>query len=372
MKLTPIAAGLVAILSLTACGKGGGSAGVNASTESNQGLKMDEKESIDRSKDLTAGRSAKVSFDADFAPLLSRALTDAMPVTSIKAGEFFTVTYHGKYTRQHVLSGVDRALAQLGFEAPEGTISEGQKALAARERERVDAMVGANDARDALARAKLACLDATIAGNYVKARACYQEYLPHAYTLHVLQAARVPQKGHLLDERVLTYRGNERTFPTPGQLETLTYGLVNVAHFANDVEARLATTLTANTFRDDEGAKRVVEALLAIPAADLIKISKATAAPEGLTIRVANGQKGEELVITVVEFAATYTQNDKGVVETTNGAIRYGDGYINNAKVKVTMDKSVDAKISTKTSTGGSTTVDSGVSDKADVSVGSK
>ncbi len=29
---------------------------------------MDEKESIDRSKDLTAGRSAKVSFDADFAP----------------------------------------------------------------------------------------------------------------------------------------------------------------------------------------------------------------------------------------------------------------------------------------------------------------
>ncbi len=35
MKLTPIAAGLVAILSLTACGKGGGSAGVNAYTESN-------------------------------------------------------------------------------------------------------------------------------------------------------------------------------------------------------------------------------------------------------------------------------------------------------------------------------------------------
>lgn len=372
MKLTPIAAAMVAVLSLTACGKGGGTAGVNASTESNQGLKMDEKESIDRSKDLTAGRSAKVSFDADFAPLLSRALTDAMPVTSIKAGEFFTATFHGKYTRQHVLSGVDRTLAQLGFEAPAGTISEGQKALATRERERLDALIGANDARDALAKAKLACLDATIAGDYAKARACYQEYLPHALTLHLLQAARVPQKGHLLDETNRRSQGNRRTFPKAGQLETLTYGLVNVAHFANDVEAKLATTLTANTFRDAEGAKRVVEALLAIPAADLIKISKSTAAPEGLTISVANGELGSDLVIIVAEFAATFTQNDKGVIETANGAIRYGDGYINNAKIKVTMDKSVDAKISTKTSTGGSTTVDSGVSDKADVSVGSK
>ncbi len=222
-----------------------------------------------------------------------------MPVTSIKAGGFFAATFHGKHTRQHVLSGVDRALAQLGFEAPDGTISADQKALAARERERIDALVGANDARDAWAKAKLACLDATIAGDYAKARACYQEYLPHMATLHLLQAARVPQKGHVLDETNLRSQGNRRTFPKAGQLETLTYGLVNVA-----------------------------------------------------------------------EFAATFTQNDKGVIEKANGAIRYGDGYINNAKV--TMDKSVDAKISIKTSTGGSTTVDSGVSDKADVSVGSK
>lgn len=373
MPLSKLTLAVLTVCTLAACGKGGGGApGMSVSSDQTDSIKSDSKTSVDRSSDLTAGRTAKLTSDADFAPLLNAAVADALPATGIAQGAYFKGLYHGQFARPHVLAVVDTDLKKLGFAAETGTISDAYKTAAKAEQDRLDSLVGASNLRDTVFGKKLKCLEFVQADDYAKARTCYDDYLVHAYTLHVLQSAVTPKKGHDLPEENRSRGGNIRIFPA-AQLEALTYGMVNSIRFANAVQDRLKDDLSANTFRDKaDGQQRTLAAIFSIPAADLRKMARATATPDGVTLDVPPGQLGSDISVNVLELAALFTQSEKGVTEQRGGAIYSGDGYISGVKVRVAMERSVGANSSTKTSTGESSSVESGASDKADVSLGVK
>ena len=220
---------------------------------------------------------------------------------------------------------------------------------------------------------KLVCLDATLAGDYAKARSCYEDYLTYAYQVLNLHLSRVPAlaKSSALHETNRSDLGNQRSIPA-AELTPYAYALINLSRHNAEVEQRIKDALPVGAFTAKDRGKRIMDALLAIPAADLRKLAVATAAPAGIKIEIAPGQPKSPLTLLVPALGASFAHNEKGIVESRGGAPYNGDGYLKGVKARVSIDASMDAKQSQKTSTSGSTTINTGTSDKADVSVGSK
>lgn len=209
-----IALAVLSACTLVACGNGGGTPGVSVNSESSTSSKNERRASLERSRDLTTGTSAKVSVEVDFSAVLGQALSEIALVTGVHQGDFYravvghahgaTPSPYGKnLARPHALAGVDRALAHLGLATPSGAITAAQVLRAQAEEAQLAPMIGRSAASDVVLGRRLACVQAVLAEDYAGAQSCYREYLTQAYAMHSLLVAGTAQKGSFLAEITL-------------------------------------------------------------------------------------------------------------------------------------------------------------------------
>lgn len=340
MKAVPLLLILPALL--VGCSKEPG-AGVSA--ESSDSTSRESKNSLARSREVTAGNTAKASIKMPAAGLIADAAMELL----LQDG------YHLDQVKQVFIKGAqyDRwtPLAEVPNLDP-SQIKDWPAVLAD-----YDKQLAGNPTSADTVRAKRACAELGSKGDIDGSRTCFKNFYRVLVSAATVAVANSPEQGWPVNPR------GKAAAP-------FIIAMTNSAEFSNLLETELAGALQGRALRDPADAKVQIRAALFAMKPETIEAIAEQARSTSYnnlkhpTLDMASG-KG----ITWTATGATYSNMGTAWTIAKNGMTWFGDGRLSGKTYELDLETSVVANMTKRQSIDNATTSTSSEQQKADAQV---
>jgi len=382
---------VAAALGLSACGSGLPSVGAEAGKGT--GTKKSDDAPVNES--LTAGRSRKTSASSEGARRLFGAMSDTVGFAGVDLETYVDVTKCGGGD----IFQIDSALKGIGLAAPEGTVSEAQKALATEKLAKFAPVPGDTQVQTYLKAWLSEGYQHLADGDYDGARVAFMDYLYGVSTASAILAPAWPQATIGLTEFTDGVSGDrfffdkdvaarmakdpayqakvvsrlmagDRSKVNGRDFTQCLSGSMALINLSLELQKRWKVELVDRIYKmaDDDASR--VEVLKLLRSTPIEFLENAAKRQRSFSFRVQAGERQGPLDVLLDGGQRLHADNLGLKLYRSDGLLAFGDALLDGEKVDSSKERSVSIALEERTSAGDGKEANTSTSTKASASLG--